>query len=88
MKTKSSGDSPNRQIYSLTNILGKTQKFLNDKIFKIDLKKRINEGDPNFDFFHLKIKKISSNGEDQTASVVIQIIDMSDKMLYNEVKAE
>ena len=52
------------------------------------MSKRINEGDPNFDFVHLKIKKISSDVEGQSTSVVIQIIDMSDKMLYNEAKAE
>ena len=47
-KTKLSSDNPNLRFYSLSNILGKTQKFLNDKIFEIDLSKRINEGDPIF----------------------------------------
>ena len=57
---------------------------LNDKVFKIDVK----ENDLiDFRFVHLKIKEFQVS-EYSKKRTLIQIIDMSDKMLYNKVKAE
>ena len=59
------------KIYSLIDILDKSQKFLNDKIFKIDSKKVKNDADPNFNYVHLKVKKIKSNEEDQSKTRIL-----------------
>ena len=57
---------------------------LNDKVFKIDVK----ENDSiDFRFVNLKIKEFQVS-EYSKKRTLIQIIDMSDKMLYNKVKAE
>lgn len=64
----------------MEEILNKSQHFLNDKIFQIDIENC--EDAPNFKYVHLKVKNIKNQRK------LIQIIDMSDKMLYNEVKAE
>lgn len=61
-----------------------SQEFLKDKIFEIEFKRKASEGAPDFNFVHLKVKKI----KESTDRILIQIIDMSNKMLYNEVKAE
>ena len=67
-------------LYNLEEILEKSQHFLNDKIFEIDIEDF--ENAPDFKYVHLKVKNIKNQ------RTLIQIIDMSDKMLYNEVKAE
>ena len=67
-------------LYNLEEILEKSQSFLNDKVFEIDIEN--SENAPDFKYVHLKIKNIKNERK------LIQIIDMSDKMLYNEVKAE
>lgn len=67
-------------IYNLQEILQKSQNFLNDKVFEINVE-HIDDA-PEFKYVHLKIKKIKNE------RTLIQLIDMSDKMLYNEVKAE
>ena len=66
--------------YNLEEILEKSQNFLNDKVFEIDIDSH--ENAPDFKYVTLKIKNIKNQRK------LIQIIDMSDKMLYNEVKAE
>ena len=55
-----------------------------DKVFEIALRE---DREPSeFRFVHLKASYVK--GKDKKISKVIQIIDISDKMLYNEVKAE
>ena len=39
-------------------------------------------------FVHFKIKNIEKNKKIKSEKLLIQIIDVSDKMLYDEVKAE
>ena len=53
-------------------------------MFKIDDSKT-NKDD--FSFVHLKVKEFPF-GEENKKKTLIQIIDMSDKMLYNEANAE
>ena len=67
-------------LYNLEEILQKSQDFLNDKVFEIDIENF--ENAPDFKYVHLKVKNIKNK------RTLIQMIDMSDKMLYNEVKAE
>jgi hypothetical protein len=79
-----------QDYFSLNDISSLTQSFLNDKIFKIAYKDHNNKF---FNYVHLKIKKMinksfsygSNHNKDKT---LILIINVSDKMLYNEVKAE
>ena len=49
-------------------------------MFEIDVEHI--EDAPEFKYVHLKMKKMKNQ------RTLIQLIDMSDKMLYNEVKAE
>ena len=65
--------------YSLGQILGLGQEFLKEKIFQLDLKK-----DSGFKYVVMKMNKIQ--GKDK--KILVQIIDMSAKILYNEIKAE
>jgi len=54
--------------------------FLRDKIFKIDLNALVEKNEPRF--VHFKIKKLTIEGVEKT---MVQIIDVSHKMLYSEV---
>ena len=55
-----------------------TIQNLNDIVFKIG-----NEADSDVSFVHLKLQQFEAKKR-----TLVQIIDISDKMLYNEVKAE
>lgn len=57
---------------------------LNDKVFKIVDSTTNNDG---FSFVHLKLKEFQFEEENEKRTL-IQIIDMSDKIFYNEAKAE
>lgn len=47
------------------------------------------ESDKSYKFVFLKVNRIfSSEDEEKGQKFLIQIIDMSDKILYSEVKAE
>jgi signal transduction histidine kinase len=61
------------------------QSFLDDKVFKID----INDNNASFfnlaqtyKYVHLKVKNFFDD------EFLIQIIDISDRILYNDAKAE
>jgi signal transduction histidine kinase len=69
----------NEQSYSLLDFLHKKQKFFRDKIFEITLKANSSQ---KFKYVQIKINKV------QTKKMIVQLIDVSDKILYNEVKAE
>ena len=60
------------------------QKFLDGKIFKLE------DGAPDRLSFRYVVLKVCKIYEELTHSekIIVQIIDMSDKILYNEVKAE
>ena len=60
---------------------------LNDIVFKIDNQAADKD---DFSFVHLKIKDIElvESGKENKKRTLIQIIDMSGKILYNEAKAE
>jgi methyl coenzyme M reductase gamma subunit len=98
-KSRKSDHEFEGEIYSIRNLMEKMEKdlhFCDDKIFQI-----LNQKSPDerFKYVHFKIKKIkerenksrffgvNENGEGAAFKTLIQIIDMSDKMLYNEVKA-
>ena len=89
VNSKQGNDSLQDKMFSLRDLLKQTQAFVNDKIFQIIHEENQNE---NFRFVHLKIKKILSstnkNERYRKERILLQIIDVSDKMLYNEVKAE
>lgn len=74
------GSDDEQTLFNLEEILKRPQNFLNDKVFEIDIENF--ENAPDFKYVHLKVKNIKNQ------RTLIQIIDMSDKMLYNEVKAE
>ena len=74
----------------------KSSEFLEDKIFELINTKADEE---RFKFVHLKVKQLKEieghsnymkyrDNSVNSSKKLIQIIDMSDKMLYNEVKAE
>ena len=52
-------------------------------MFELNIEKE--ENSPEFKYVYLKIIKLKNHEQER---VLIQIIDMSHKMLYNEVKAE
>ena len=79
-RKKDDEEEDEQTVYNLQEILGKSQSFLNDKVFEINVKPI--EDAPEFKYVHLKIKKIKNE------RTLIQLIDISDKMLYNVVKAE
>ena len=95
MKSSHKSEQTNEnEVYSLRELIDKKAKFCEDKIFQI-----LENEDPEnrFKYVHLKIKNIKERGKksayfgnEETIGfkTLIQIIDMSDKMLYNEVKAE
>ena len=60
------------------------QKFLDGKIFKLE------DGGPERQSFRFVVLKVCKIYEElsQSEKIIVQIIDMSDKILYNEVKAE
>ena len=79
-------------LFTLREILGKNQKFLNDKIFQLNLSYDSTiqtSATQKFKFLQLKIKKFKNQRKkNEGEKILIQLIDVSDKMLYNEVKAE
>ena len=78
------------------------QSYLNDKVFEICSGDSTQSNQQNFRYVHLKIKKISNmindgnviklkarrNSLKKEESILIQIIDVSHKLLYGEAKAE
>ena len=88
MSNKSSSQAEEQTKFTLKEVLSKcrlNRKFLKDKVFELDIlqnnENQPHEG-PEFKFVHLKVTKVNSE------KLMIQIIDISDKMLYNEVRAE
>jgi signal transduction histidine kinase len=87
------GENVSDQTYSLREILTQSNDFLEDKIFEV-----LNStSHQKFRYVHLKVKKIKEwnnftnnplSRRNQGSKTLVQILDMSDKMLYNEVKAE
>jgi nitrogen-specific signal transduction histidine kinase len=67
---------------NLRYILQQEQAFFNDKVFEL---KGLKNG--KFRFVQIKIKTVQSKLTNEQ-KVLLQVIDISDKMLYNEVKAE
>ena len=71
----------------MREILKKSQKFLEGMIFEIvfDGKKC-----DVMKYVHFKIKSLDTlaNQKKRLDKVLLQIIDVSDRMLYNEAKAE
>ena len=90
-----SGKSDEENVYTLRDLIQKKHTFWEDKIFEV-----LDNNHPEkcFKFIHLKVKKIKERDcksaylkekvDESNYKTLIQIIDMSDKMLYNEVKAE
>ena len=81
-------------MFTLRDLVSRKNEFWEDKIFEI-----LDNDHPEkrFKFVHLKVKKIkertnkSAYLHENTGTkykTLVQIIDMSDKMLYNESKAE
>ena len=66
--------------------------YFSDKVFEIQFRDK--DANQAFRFVQIKASKILQNetnadGEtEQVKKILVQLIDVSDKMLYNEVKAE
>ena len=52
------GEDDEKTLYNLEEILEKSQNFLNDKVFEIDIEDF--ENAPDFKYVHLKIKNIKN----------------------------
>jgi hypothetical protein len=76
----SNSDVASDILFSLNNLMDKDLSFLTDKVFELVF---TNQSSNNFKYVVIKMKKFSRKNK-----FLIQIIDMSDKMLYNEIKAE
>jgi hypothetical protein len=93
--SKSMRSDEDNHLYTLRDLINKKSSFWEDKIFEV---LDNNHPEKRFKFIHLKVKKIKERGgksaylkekvDESDYKTLIQIIDMSDKMLYNEVKAE
>ena len=75
--------------------MNKGDSFIEDKIFKLTSTNLITDNHGNkrdFKYVVLKINKIKSDAHgfinDAKVKVLIQLVDMSNSILYNEVKAE
>ena len=76
---------------SLAQLITKTQLYLEDKIFELMVRDTSEKESQSFKFVQLKMKKIkmqTKGKKHRKEGILIQMIDMSEKMLYNEVKAE
>ena len=63
-----------------------TERFLSFDVFRITQGPiDINCDEKDAQYVHFKVKKLKIEGEEK---ILVQIIDVSHKMLYNEVKAE
>ena len=80
------------KLYSLRDLIHRKHNYFSDKVFEIQF--RGDEADQAFRFIQIKVSKIiqhEKTNEGQTERVnkiLVQLIDVSDKMLYNEAKAE
>ena len=83
--------APDQQKFSINDIIAMNPDKIEGKIFELSLNKQKygNEG-AKFTYAHIKVSKIdkSTISLDHTPRIMIQIIDIKDKMLYNEVKAK
>ena len=99
IKIKNSGqkklnlDSSNITRYSLTDIFSFPEGFLSDKIFKIEYANDSDsfENSSSLHYVMLKVSKIkrkankkSEKGEKIADKYLLQIINMDNKVLYNE----
>lgn len=77
------------KVYSLRELMDKSTEFLGENVFKVIFVEGLEE-DNRFNYIQLKVKNIltGKNGVGQGTSQLIQILDISDKILYSEVKAE
>ena len=57
-KKEEDGEDDEKTLYNLEEILEKSQNFLNDKVFEIDIEDF--ENAPDFKYVHLKIKNIKN----------------------------
>ena len=85
-------NSAAEKLYCLKDLMHRKNNYFCDKVFEI--KFRGDEPDQAFRFVQIKVSKIAqkeATTEGQTERVnkiLVQLIDVSDKMLYNEAKAE
>lgn len=86
------------QIYNISDMLNNSVRFLRDQIFEINLKDS-HEGKNNFKFVQLKFKEIKKESDnvaedlaqfdtEENQKILFQIIDVSDKILYQKANAE
>lgn len=76
---------------SINDIAALDPNLINGKVFELNLNKlEQDQKGAEFTYAHIKVNKIkkSTDSEDSLPRIMIQIIDIKDKMLYNEVKAE
>ena len=82
--------------YSLKDILTVKQSLISEQMFQITQK---NNTSGKFRYVHIKKKQMGSDGSTNSNkevsglsnivdNILLQIIDVSDKMLYNKVKAK
>ena len=72
------------KVMSIQQLMKINQQALNHQIFQME-----GQVSDAYKFVFLKVNRIfSEDDQNQGAKFLIQIIDMSDKILYNEAKAE
>ena len=90
----STGESPNRfkkvnqntGLYSLREILQVDKSKIENKIFVINYKPGFHQNDGlKFKHVQLQVRKIKSK-QDSSQKLMLQVIDVSDKMLFDEIK--
>ena len=89
-----------QEEHSLNELMTKSQEFLEDKIFELTRKEIDKEGNGKFQYVLVKVKHIKETESESPflkknrhaaqkgPKTLVQIIDMSDKILYNELNAQ
>lgn len=74
---------------SINDIAALDPNLINGKVFELNLNKlEHDQKGAEFTYAHIKVNKIKKSKDSEDSRIMIQIIDIKDKMLYNEVKAE
>ena len=91
-KSKSSHSSLSTEIYSLNQLINKGPDFLKNQIFTT--KQKQNEEINQWTYVQIIISKIDStqndsqDDEEEQDKILVQIIDYSDRFLFNSMKEE
>ena len=94
-KSKSSLSSHSHdttEVYSMNQLINRGADFLKNQIFTTDLNKNV-EGQEQFTYVQILISdietdKTANDDSEEEDKILVQVIDYSDRILYNSMKEE